>query len=417
MNVSRALRVTLVGVLLGGAVTVLTSTAAQGAEVSATVVSRWPTSTWADPSPDPSGITYNSGTDQLIISDAEVEEIPTLYHGKNIFYASRTGVPDTAKGWTTLPWSNEPTGISSWGARLVISDDVKDRVFIVNPGTDGRWLPGEPTPPSFATGTLASDPEDVTVDTAMTKDGHIVVMSGANKEVVDFSAGPDGRFGTADDIVTSFDVLKYGARDPEGIEYDPVRDTLLVLDHTSQKIYELTRQGALLNTANIASASIIKAAGLTLAPASSGGGQTLYVVDRGLDNNTNPGENDGEVIELRVTFPPLSGGDTTPPTVTSTTPGSGATGVSRTANVTATFSEAVKAVNGTNFTLRRTSTGVKVGAGVSYNATTRVGTLNPNPTLLANTQYTVTLTGGAAAIRDTANNPLTTVTYTFTTGP
>jgi hypothetical protein len=110
-------------------------------------------------------------------------------------------------------------------------------------------------------------------------------------------------------------------------------------------------------------------------------------------------------------------GDVTPPTATPTTPTAGATGVSRTANITVTFSEAVKAVNGTNFTLTRTSNGVKVGAAVSYNATTRVGTLNPNPTLLANTQYTVTLTGGTAAIRDAANNPLATFTYTFTTGP
>src|SRR4051812_11678333 len=112
-----------------------------------------------------------------------------------------------------------------------------------------------------------------------------------------------------------------------------------------------------------------------------------------------------------------SGGDTTPPTVTATTPASGATGVSRTADITATFSEAVRAVNGTNFTLRKTSTGTKVSATVSYDATTHVGTLNPGVTLAANTTYTVTLTGGPAAIRDIANNPLTTVTWTFTTGP
>ena len=53
---------------------------------------------------------------------------------------------------------------------------------------------------------------------------------------------------------------------------------------------------------------------------------------------------------------------------------------------------------------------------VSCNATTRVATLNPNTTLASRTKFTVTLTGGAAAIRDAAGNPLTTATWTFTTG-
>ena len=46
--------------------------------------------------------------------------------------------------------------------------------------------------------------------------------------------------------------------------------------------------------------------------------------------------------------------------------------------------------------------------------TTRVATLNPSGTLLANTQYTVTLTSG---IKDIAGNPLAPVTWNFTTGP
>jgi len=44
-------------------------------------------------------------------------------------------------------------------------------------------------------------------------------------------------------------------------------------------------------------------------------------------------------------------------------------------------------------------------------------TMNPNVNLVANTQYRVTLTGGAGAIRDLAGAPLATTTWTFTTGP
>ncbi len=106
-----------------------------------------------------------------------------------------------------------------------------------------------------------------------------------------------------------------------------------------------------------------------------------------------------------------------PPTVTARTPAANATGVARGVNVTATFSEAVNGVSGTTVTLRRVSTNALVGAVVTYNATTRVATLNPNANLAANVQYRVTLTGGATAIRDLAGAPLATTTWTFTTGP
>jgi hypothetical protein len=117
------------------------------------------------------------------------------------------------------------------------------------------------------------------------------------------------------------------------------------------------------------------------------------------------------------TFTTAGAADTTAPTVTARTPAAAA-GVPVGNDVTATFSEAVQAVSGTTFTLKpgtSTSTAANIGAAVSYNATTRVATLNPTANLAANTQYTATLTGGSTAIRDTAGNPLTNVAWTFTT--
>ncbi len=106
------------------------------------------------------------------------------------------------------------------------------------------------------------------------------------------------------------------------------------------------------------------------------------------------------------------------PVVTARTPGVNATKVSRTANITATFSEAVTGLPSTatasgNFTIKRTSTGAAFTSVVSYSSTTKVATLNPTGTLLANTQYTVTLGSG---IKDTAGNLLAPVTWSFTTG-
>ncbi|GAA2721565.1 peroxidase family protein [Cellulomonas aerilata] len=103
------------------------------------------------------------------------------------------------------------------------------------------------------------------------------------------------------------------------------------------------------------------------------------------------------------------------PTVTARTPVADATNVVVGNNVTATFSEAVQGVSGTSFTLRAAGAAADVPAAVTYDAATRVATLNPTADLAAGTQYTATLTGGAAAIRDLTNSPLATTTWTFTT--
>ena len=110
------------------------------------------------------------------------------------------------------------------------------------------------------------------------------------------------------------------------------------------------------------------------------------------------------------------------PTVTARTPAVNALSVGRTANVTATFSEAVTGLvptgstTSTTVTLKNATTGALQAAAVTYNATTRVVTLNPTATLAASTKYTVTLTGSTTAIRDAIGNPLATTIWSFTTG-
>ncbi|RAM38926.1 Ig-like domain-containing protein [Arthrobacter globiformis] len=101
------------------------------------------------------------------------------------------------------------------------------------------------------------------------------------------------------------------------------------------------------------------------------------------------------------------------PVVTAKSPAANATGVSRTANVTATISERVTGVANGTFALRNAATGALVSYAVSYNATTRVATLNPNVTLAANTRYTATI---SASIKDAGGNPLSGLSWSFTTG-
>ena len=104
------------------------------------------------------------------------------------------------------------------------------------------------------------------------------------------------------------------------------------------------------------------------------------------------------------------------PTITSVSPASGATSVSRTANATATFSEAIIGVSASTVKLTNASTGTVITAVRNFNSTTKVLTINPSVTLASNTLYRVTITGGTSAVRDAAGNPLATKTWTFRTG-
>lgn len=114
--------------------------------------------------------------------------------------------------------------------------------------------------------------------------------------------------------------------------------------------------------------------------------------------------------------------DTTPPTVTATSPASGASGISTGAAVTATFSEAIDAstVSGSTFELRNAASAL-VPATVTYNAATRTATLTPTTALTMLTTYTVTVKGGTTdpRIKDLSGNALSAnVGWSFTTsGP
>src|SRR4051794_37981725 len=109
--------------------------------------------------------------------------------------------------------------------------------------------------------------------------------------------------------------------------------------------------------------------------------------------------------------------DTTAPTVTSRVPAVDATSRSVAANVTATFSEAVQGVDTTTSTLNTPAPRAPLPTLVSRNGTTNQWILDPDVNLSADTRYTATLTGGAAAIRDLSNNPLATVSWSFLNGP
>jgi Domain of unknown function (DUF4082)/Bacterial Ig-like domain len=120
-----------------------------------------------------------------------------------------------------------------------------------------------------------------------------------------------------------------------------------------------------------------------------------------------------------VIFATNTAPDTTPPTVTSTTPSNSATNVVLGTTVKATFSEAMDGTTVNTNTLElRGSNNNLVAASVTYDPANFTATLTPNSPLVASTNYTVTIKGGTTdpRVKDQAGNALAqNYTWSFTT--
>lgn len=125
-------------------------------------------------------------------------------------------------------------------------------------------------------------------------------------------------------------------------------------------------------------------------------GEGIHTIECTVDDRAGNSATIGDQVKI----------DTTAPKVKSTSPANNATRVSRTANVTATFSEAMNeaSVEAPGIvTLKKSSGGAAVAATVTYNPTTNKVILNPNVSLARNTLLSAKVTTGAT---DLAGNQL-----------
>jgi uncharacterized protein YjiK len=255
------------------------------------------TSLFSPPSPDPAGVAWDSSEDSLIISDSEVNEM-SIYPGKNVFETTRFGI--LLRSATTLPFSDEPTGVAIDLAndRLFFSDDTGERsIYTVELGGEGVFGTGDDNVFSFSTEPYGShDTEGVAYGA-----GKLFWVDGVNSEVYWMIAGPDGDFdGDSNDVVGHHDTLALGIDDPEGIEWDPNNGHLYIVGKPDEVVAEITTGGALVRLLDISQANPRKPAGLAVAPSSEGSGWSLFISDRGVDNGSHPKENDGKVYELAL---------------------------------------------------------------------------------------------------------------------
>jgi hypothetical protein len=136
---------------------------------------------------------------------------------------------------------------------------------------------------------------------------------------------------------------------------------------------------------------------------------TYYIVCRGVDDSGNIGTATGISIIVGT------GGDITPPTVSSVSPTNGSTGVNINTNVTANFSESINSstVTGTSFQLKDAGNNV-IAASVST-ASNQI-TLTPSAALSNSATYTVIIKGGVSGVKDMVGNALVNdYTWSFTT--
>lgn len=290
------------------AIFALVSSFPQTTKAADTITQTILTSAWNPPSPDPSGIAFHPITGKLIISDGEVDEM-TIFEGKNVYEASTNG--DLQNTFTTTAFSNEPTGIAvdPFNNRMFFTDDDKDAIFEVNLGADGAFNTADDSVRTVkVTNYGINDAEGIAYG-----QGRIFVSDGVGTEIFEIDPGPNGIFDAIDDIVSHFDTTNLNQGDPEGVEYNPDNNTLFIVSNNNRtEVAEVTRAGKLVRKIDITAAGARKPAGIAYGTSSTDpNAKSLYIVDRGIDNDTDPKENDGKTYEILL-------GDTVTPTPTPT---------------------------------------------------------------------------------------------------
>jgi uncharacterized protein YjiK len=258
------------------------------------------TSTWRSPSPDPTGLTYSRSTNKLMVVDAEIDELGRIFKRSNMFIATIRG--RFVRRRSVIRTSPEPEDIA-WRNRssVFVVDDDRDKVFRVKAGPDGRI------------GT-ADDRHGVTLRTrrfgcrdpeglAWRRETRSLFLTDEDGgRVFHVRPGRDRRLGTRDDRVVRFASRSVGLPAPEGVEFDPRTNHLLIVGGGEDLIAETTLRGRLIRWIDISEADIVNASDVTLVPdRSDPSGRRIIVADKGVDPDADRRENDGRL--LRFAYP------------------------------------------------------------------------------------------------------------------
>jgi uncharacterized protein YjiK len=286
-----------------GRVATATATLAAAVPEDATLVQVIDAFDFDPPSPDSAGLAYQQRTDSLLMSDSEVNEM-SIYEDVNVFELTRSG--SLFGRFDTTDFSDEPTGlaIDSASQHCFVSDDTSpSEIFVVDPGADDVCFTGDDDVRSFETGDFDSgDPEGLAFG-----QGTLFVADGVNNEIYAISPGSNGVFDGAppsgDDEVTSCDTSALGIEDPEGLAFDAGTGDLFVVGKGTTDLAQVSTACELVRMLDISEANLERPAGLALAPSSVDPSVlSLWLADRGVDNDGDPDENDGRIFEFTLPF-------------------------------------------------------------------------------------------------------------------
>lgn len=292
--------------VLAGALSMMLLPAPAMADGSVSVARLTLTSVWTPPSPDPTGLTWARSLHRLIISDSEVDEIPSLWAHRNLFLTKLRGEVMASRKVAKATKEPEDVAWNNGSGSLFVVDDDQDKVFLFRSGPDGKIGTGDDAvKTALRTEAFGShDPEGLEY---IPHGKVLVVVDAAGKRIYKVRRGGDRRFGTADDVVRHFGVVKFGLTGCEDVAYNPVTHHLLIVSSADRFIVETTRAGKLVQTIDLSSTGVRRVSGIVIAPGSTPATKStmhLYVTDRGTDNNHNPDENDGKLYEFTLVTGP-----------------------------------------------------------------------------------------------------------------
>jgi PKD repeat protein len=250
-------------------------------------------------STDPAGLTYHPPSGHLYISDSEINEIPEIFNGANIFEVSRSG----AELFREINSGNsEPTGITfnEYDGYFYVSND--DNQTITRYDDDFHIIAQIRTTNDDTT---ATDPEDITSDPSS---GDLYIV--------------EGGLGNSQLLIYNSNLIYLGKYslsaavprlDSEGIAFNPDNRHLFISCSRADSIYEFTTSATLLYTYDVSgfSPDLGSVSGLTFVPTSDPNddpdNRVLYITDSMVDNDMNPDERDGRIYEALIKIADFAG--------------------------------------------------------------------------------------------------------------
>jgi len=302
--------------------------------------------------------------------------MPNYFTGRNVYQSPTSGT--LVSTCSTTSFSNEPTGvaINPNNNHIYITDDDANKLHEVSLGPDGIYCTADDGLTTVNVGSVYNiqDAEDVAYGNNM-----IFIAGGDDAEVYRIPLGPNGVLGGGDDgAMTHFDTASLGFGILEGLGYDWDNGTLFLASPNGGDAYmgEVAITGTLLRAYDLSYLNIKHREDVTFAPGSQNPGvRSMYISDRGVDNNSNPNENDGKIWEINI-----FGQDAPPDVISITRANPNPTNLSS-VNFTVIFSENVTGVEVGDFEL--TTTGVTsasitnvAGSGATYTMTVNTGSGN-----------------------------------------